>query len=554
MTEPAGDTPYEALILEQIPRVLSRMDRERDSPTAGSCDRTHWAWKFTDFPGARFQEAVCALSFVYATPFRGNPYVGNRRLRDWIHLALRYWTSIQHSDGSFDEAYPNERSLAATAFTTFYVAEALHFLRDHLDGEVAEQVQACMARSGSWLARNDESHGFLSNHLAAASAALHHVYLRTGDVRFRERSRYFLERILAHQSREGWFDEYGGADFGYQTHGSFYLARLQELEPQPALAEALARAVHCQGLFVHPDRSLGGEYASRNTQTYYPAAFEMLAATDPAAAWIAQTMRQGVVGSAAAGMRAVDAYNLCPMLNNLVFALRARLAPGRVTAVAAEPGQDQDFVWLPEAGIARIRRADYVAYVGASKGGVVKVFDRRTGHLRYIDCGYIGWCRDGSRVASQHFDRQRAVEVAPDRLEVTTSFVRLSRPALTPAAFVGFRLFSLILGRLPGAARWLKRFLVNLLIYRKAPIAVAMRRRIAFHERHVTVCDRFEGPGLKQIDHLRWTPSFTTIHMGSSRYFIASELDDLGFEAERSEALDAHRIANASVERTVRFD
>ena len=37
--------------------------REPRSPTAGCCDRTYWAWKFVDFPGARFQEALCVLSF-----------------------------------------------------------------------------------------------------------------------------------------------------------------------------------------------------------------------------------------------------------------------------------------------------------------------------------------------------------------------------------------------------------------------------------------------------------------------------------------------------------
>jgi hypothetical protein len=74
------------------------MDRERYSPTSGCCDRTFWAWKFTDFPGARFQEAVCVLSFVYTTEFAGNSYHRNRNLLDWIHMALQYWTSLQHAD------------------------------------------------------------------------------------------------------------------------------------------------------------------------------------------------------------------------------------------------------------------------------------------------------------------------------------------------------------------------------------------------------------------------------------------------------------------------
>lgn len=551
---PAGE-PYQAAILEQMPRVLSRIDRERYSRSAGCCDRTFWAWKFTDFPGARFQEAVCVLSFVHATAFAGNPYHGNRNLLDWIHLVLQYWTSIQHADGSFDEAYPNERSLAATAFTTFYVGEALNFLGKDLGSETGNGVRESMRRAGDWLIRNDETHGFLSNHLAAASAALQHIFVLTGETRFRERSVHFLNRVLEHQSPEGWYEEYGGADFGYQTHGTFYLARLLELDPQPRLADSLARALHFQGLFIHPDQSLGGEYGSRNTQTYYPAAFEMLAANDKAAAWIAQTMRPAVSGTSAAGMRAVDAYNLFPMLNNLVFALRACHAPGHAAAVPEEPGKDEDFVWFRNAGIARFRRNDYVAYVGASKGGVIKLFDRRTRRLAYSDCGYIGQQRNRKRVASQHFDPARPVELGPHKLTLATSFVRVSRPVMQPWLFLGFRVFSLTLGRSAALARWLKQCLVNVLIYRKQPVGIELRRTIEFHDRHVTVRDHLEGAGLANLEEIRWAPAFTTIHMGSSRYFVAHELNDIGFDAERSERLDPRQISEHPIlERTIRFD
>jgi hypothetical protein len=552
---PSAGAPYETAILEQLPRVLSRMDRDRYSPTSGCCDRTYWAWKFTDFPGARFQEAVCILSFVHATPFSGNPYHRNRNLLGWIHLALKYWTSLQHADGSFDEAYPNEHSLAATAFTTFYVGEALSFLGKDLGGETGSAVREAMRRAGHWLAENDETHGFLSNHLAAASAALQHVFVLTGEARFKERSAYFLDRVLDHQSAEGWYEEYGGADFGYQTHGTFYLARLLELEPQPRLAESLARAVHFQGLFIHPDRSLGGEYGSRNTQTYYPAAFEMLAASDKAAAWIAQTMRPAVVDACAAGIRAVDAYNLFPMLNNLAFALRACHHPGHAAAVPEEPGKSDDFLWFRGAGIARFRRDCYVAYIGASKGGVIKLFDRRTRRLAYSDCGYIGRQRNRKRIASQHFDPARHVELGPQNLSLATPFVNVSRPVMQPWLFLGFRVFSLTLGRFAALARWLKARLVELLIYRKQPVDVELRRTIEFHDSHVTVRDHLQGAGLANLEEIRWAPALTTIHMGSSRYFVTHELSDIGFDAEQSEQLDARQLsAHPVLERTIRFD
>lgn len=546
---PSGE-PYRSAILRTLPRLLSRIDRDSTSPSAGCCDRLYWAWKFTDFPGPRYQEAVCALAYVYATDLPGNPYCRNRNVLAWIELALAYWQSLQHSDGSFDEAYPFERSFAATAFTTFYVAEALHFLGEHLSAAGRARARKAIERAARWLVTGDETHGVLSNHLAAAVAALVHAELLTGDATFGGRSALFLDRILAHQSSEGWYEEYGGADFGYQTHGSFYLARVQELAPQPRLAESLARAVHFQGLFIHPDRSLGGEYASRHTQTYYPAAFEMLAGHDHAAAWIATTMQATIEDPATAGVLAVDAPNLCPMLNNLVFAHRACQATERRIVDPREPGEAESFIWLPEAGMARVRQSHYVAYVGTSNGGVVKVFDRGRRHLAFSDCGYVAVQSGGQRVATQHFDRGRAVQASPHAIDLVATFARTTRPVMTPWLFAAFRLFTLTVGRSPRVARWLKGRLVAVLVYRKRKVEAAMRRTIEFGDDTVTVRDQLEGPALSTLTDLQWMPTFTSIHMGSSRYFVANELAD----AEEHRRPGGEPAADSlAFERTVRF-
>src|SRR5215813_13776406 len=163
MTRPMPSDFYSSLILEQAPKVLSLMDREALSPTAGCCDRTYWAWKFVDYPGSRFQEALCVLSFLYATDLPSSSYYRSPRLLEWIDLGLRYWCSIQYPDGSFDEAYPYERSLAAVSFTCFYVGEAMCFLGNDCPPATRDLVRRSMQHAGDWLIRNDETHGFLSN-------------------------------------------------------------------------------------------------------------------------------------------------------------------------------------------------------------------------------------------------------------------------------------------------------------------------------------------------------------------------------------------------------
>ncbi|MCA8955174.1 MAG: hypothetical protein KDC87_03815, partial [Planctomycetes bacterium] len=381
---------YRNAILAEIPRVISLLDREEFSRTRGCFDRTFWAWKFTDFPGARFQEGLCVLGFLWATDLPNSPYYHNARLLAWIAGGFDYWCGIQRRTGDFDEAYPLERSLAATAFTCHYLGEAWQFVGEHLPAATAQRFRKTLGRAGDWLCRNDETHGFLSNHLAAAATALWHAHLVCGEARFAERSRYFLDKVLTHQSAEGWYEEYGAADPGYQTHGSYYLARHLELSGDPRLAESLDRSFAFLAHFIHPDGSLGGEYTSRNTQTYYPAAFEMRKADSAHASWIAREMLSAVETRSAAGLGTVDIYNLFPLLNNYVFAYLAAVRfEGRAKPPAA-PDEGAHTWHFPGTGLLKVRRPGYDLFVGLTKGGVVKLFDRERRELVYSHCGYIG--------------------------------------------------------------------------------------------------------------------------------------------------------------------
>ncbi len=518
---------YLQCILREAPRVMSMMDRQPKSPTAGCCDRTYWAWKFVDFPRPRFQEALCVMAFLHGTKAPDNPYFGASRLAQWITLGLAFWTRLQHRDGSFDEAYPFERSLAATAFTTFYLAEALYLAGDIVSPETRSQVLRTMRKAGIWLLRNDETHGFLSNHISAAAAALLHVHRLTGERRFAARAEKFLERILAAQSEEGWYPEYEGADPGYQSHGALYLARCWEMTGDRRLHDSLRRSSRFLAHFVHPDCSFGGEYASRNTQTFYPAAFEILADTDPNSAWILMQMRPSVETGSAAGLRCIDMFNYFPCLNNLALAyLACKRREANGLTPPSDPTPRKGLSWFPKAGIARVRTARYDAFVGAQKGGVLKVFDRRRRRLVYSDSGYLGRCRNGALASTQHTEKV-VVEVCSERVvRLRCPVVAFRRPTFSPLSFVLFRVFMLTAGRVPFLASLVKRSLVGVLIRKSTPMRITLRRTISFESDRVEVEDYLQGDDAYRLLDLSWEERFTTIHMGSSAYFVPHELHD----------------------------
>lgn len=513
---------YRASVLREVQRLLSLQDREMFSHTYGCFDRTYWGWKFTDFPGARFQEAAYALANLFAHPFPGNHLSGRPQMLEWTRASMMFWRRIQYGDGSFDEAYPYERSLAATAFTGFYVGEAYRIVEQALSADERAELKGAFVRAGDWLCRNDERHGVLSNHLAAAAAALILIAQICEETRYAKRSRHFVQRILDRQSPEGWYEEYGGADAGYQTHATFYLARLWQMTGNVDLLESLRRSIRFLQFLIHPNRTLGGEYGSRNTEFYFPAGLEILAAAVPEAGLMARFMRPAVCAGTAVGLAAMDPYNFLPMLNNYLFA--AEHASDLRQLSGKLPCEAEGEWYFPDAGLFVKSTNSYYAILGLSKGGVLRVYDRSTGDPWAMDCGYWAETAAGRVVSSQSLNRKGNWRRQLDGFTAETEFVEVIRRTQRPWLFVAFRMFSITLGRLPWVSYWLKGLLVSVLIHRRRPAQMRLTRTVRFDADRVRVQDRVEGSDRLRLRRIKRGTKFATIHMGSARYFQEQEL------------------------------
>jgi len=249
----------------------------------------------------------------------------------------------------------------------------------------------------------------------------------------------------------------------------------------------------------------------------------------------------------------VDIYNFFPCLNNLVFAYLACADAESRPMDAVEPQRDRELIWLKEAGMARIRRTRYDAYVGVSKGGVLKIFDRACRKHVYSDCGYIGQLQNGKLFSSQ-VHRSRPAGVATEEISVEGAFFKAAKPVMQPSRFLAFRVFTLTAGRFPGIARWVKNRLVRALIYNQKALDIRLRRRIEFQDDRIIIRDTIGGNG-SRVRSLERGEVFTTIHMGSSRYFIPAELGHgTAIEPSSDPAILPEQLARGvELERTVRF-
>ena len=78
------------MVIRESKRLLSWQDREPFSKTYGSFDRTYWGWKFTDFPGARFQEGIYALAYLFSYSFPDNLYYNSERVLEWAKAGIKF--------------------------------------------------------------------------------------------------------------------------------------------------------------------------------------------------------------------------------------------------------------------------------------------------------------------------------------------------------------------------------------------------------------------------------------------------------------------------------
>jgi hypothetical protein len=498
-------------------RLLNEQNRDPFSPAYGCFDRRFWGWKLVDYPEATFQRGVYPLAWL----LRHQPQAFNEDLlKEAVLSGLRFAAAIQHPDGSFDQAFPHEHSFGATAFLLHPLLYAYQTVEADCNPELKRLVESCLSKAADFLCQHDETHGHIANHLAGAVLSLLAAANAFQKVNYRERAEGLLNRILNHQSSEGWFLEYEGADPGYQTLCMYYLAQVDALWPDfPRLRDALDRSLSFLKWFVHPDGSFGGEYGSRRTAVYYPGGIAILAGQYPQAARMAQVMGQAVADEKTISPTAIDIGNLIPLSSALALSLEA--APDSTDDLLpceAEHAQ-ADF---PEAGLYVRSTARHYVVIGASNGGTVKVFDRANKCILWNDGGYVGRLEDGSIITSQMTGHDNIVRISPDTVSLTVPFYYISKISQTPFQFLALRILNLTVMRSLALGNWAKALLVRLLITGKRQAPLSLTRVIQLRPDAVVITDTLNAGADIRFASLSCGKPFVSIHMASSQYLDTS--------------------------------
>ena len=520
-SQPALAAAYVPCVLAEVPRLLSQLDRESASPSAGSFDRDWWAWKFRDYPVTMLQAALLPLAQLWAEPYADNPYHLNGSLGAWIERSVVHTVSRQRSNGSFDSIGPFTQDHGVTLLMTHVLCRTFWLAGESWPEGLKTRVREAVRRASHFAGRSAEDYSFVSNHHALFALAWLEAEALTGDRRSRAPAEAEISAVLARQSPDGFYHEYGGADPGYESLGIYYLAHALERTADAALAASLKRSVEFFSHAVHPDGSVGGAYGSRCTALYMPGGFEILAPGDPAAAAIAAFFRQRLRANNVVTPKTADAMNLPILMISYLDACHA----GHDGSGAAPllPCQSQAGLRRFEsAGMVTASTDRYYAVHSSARGGVLRVFDRQHERAVYQDAGYLATTENNQQWTSQ--GDGRALPAGGQESAGESQFAAYRPVVVTPGAFVLLRILQLTLFRSLTLGAWLRRHIVERLITRRTPRPLRLVRRVQFLPDRVEVHDQITREGSGRLRDVQLVASLTPVHMGSARYFHPSEL------------------------------
>ncbi|MGC9328099.1 MAG: hypothetical protein ACP5I1_10735 [Candidatus Hinthialibacter sp.] len=257
---------YGDIALSQSYRILGLGDRERQSLSYGCFDRYYWHYRQTNFVNARFQEASQFLALLYNYPHPQNRFYQQPKIYEWAEQAVQFWTQIQRRDGSFDEYWPFERSFCVTSFTLYAAAETCRLLQ-------CPAPKDSLRKAARWLLKR--ANPIVMNQMAASAVALRIAGELLEDETILQGAEQRVHFVLTHQHPSGYYEEYGGADIGYQTISLSCLAQYFLHTRDKDVLESAQRGFRFLDDKIDANGGFDYQNTSRHTQYFYPFGFRV---------------------------------------------------------------------------------------------------------------------------------------------------------------------------------------------------------------------------------------------------------------------------------------
>lgn len=547
---------YAEKALCQIPRLLSLQDRNAYSPTYGCFKRTYWLDKTVDFPDALPQFGVLSLALAYTQDMPGNIYKDQPKMLEWTLAGMRYWTKIQHRDGSFDEFYPNEHGWTGpTGFLLYAMLKSYLLLqeRGEFPTDFRDEFFQCCKKAADYIIKYDE-HGVLANHHAMGVLPVYYAYHVLQEQSLYDGYEKKLEEFLSFHTSEGWSLEYDGADIGYLSATVSFLGKVYKIHQDERLLKVMKESTEFLSHFAYPNGFYAGSMGSRNTLHFYSHGCEILAPQMPLAGRVADHLLQALGdGKIVPAEIQADRY----FLYRIPEHLESYVDYGERTGVAALPfEQPEDFRKVFPLGRYYVQKQGNVYLLGnAAKGGVVKAFNATTGQQYTSDCGVIGKTEDGDVLSSQWIDGSYSFIPKENGFSVSGQLHKVPANKLfTPIKLIIFRVFLLLFGWHTRVAYWIKGLIRRLLMLHSDDVPAYFYRNVELDGSILRIADTVKlTKGIKFTD-VQFGDEFFVRYVPQSRYFQKQEFDAVGYHLNHDQLTQLNSEQKIRLERSINLE
>ena len=504
--------PYLQILEQNRSRLLNLYNTDLNAKTYGFGDRIYWGWKTIDFPNASMQGGVHTLAIAYKLKLLDQNWT-----LELIDAIIKATSKIIRKNGSAEEAYPNENSFCVSALVAFDLLSAIDMLSDEITEDSKAEYFKIITPLIKFISAHGEEHAIISNHLATGVAAIVLWNKLTGDKS--ERHKELLEIIYQNQSTEGWYLEYEGADPGYQTLCTYYLASAYLNDHNVELKKSLEMSASFLRNFVHPDGTIGGLYGSRNTEVYYPGGIVALSHIIDDFAFIANRMSEGIEKGNQLLPQAIDANNYIPLLNSYAFAgFHYCGKQNSVNTKSAFFESDNEKLY-PQAGILLKSNLSYFCILNYKKGGTIKIFDLRSQKLDIEDGGLFGQLVNGVKFSTQQYDNSTQLY----NYSFKSYFYKIneSYPGLWQTIIL--RMLSLTIFRVVFFGNIFKKLIVKMLMTGKNRLKGSVQTELSFEDAEIVIKHKVvKSKIVASVGHIGKAKA---MHMASSGYFMEPHLN-----------------------------
>lgn len=496
-----------------LPRMLTQVCRDPNSPLHGSWDRNWWHYKIRDFSSIILQQGGYAMHQAVGLPNGIAPQT------EFLHnLALSsavFWNQRACSHGAFEEYYPYEQGYPPLAFSTLAMAKLVN------EGVVPLNIiQKGLKYASEQLLSRFEPQA--ANQQIAGTAAVAMIYKVAPELVDKTRFDKLLDRSFDLQHQDGWFPEYDGPDLGYLTVTMDCLWDLHDATGDPRCLNAIIKSMEFVNWFIASPPHHAGMHNSRNTDYLVPYAIARLTTEDtPVRSSATRVLKQLYECAAEPDhfFAAIDDRYWCHYIGHSLFRAIHILQDASLPANSSTPQPVNEHLTTFQAhtGHVRLFSDSSTALVSAHKGGIVTATWENG-----AEANDYGWIikRDTKQWVSHWWSTDWTVETSGQQLTICGPMVSHREHLSSPWKHMLLRVASFTLGRR------LIGILKRLLIFKQGSTEITLERRIHFDQDTLVIRDQITG--LKSIDQVLRAPRASKRHVASADSYHPQDASRLG--------------------------